>query len=66
MRNLAFCSAFELLTVYLTPFVNKPDSSRDLTIFMISFIYSFEISNAVIEKASDKTSEGFFLLICCF
>ena len=32
----------------LMPFINKPDFSRDLTIFMISFIFSFEIINVVI------------------
>ena len=31
-----------LLYFLLTPFINKPDSSRDLTIFMVSFKSSFE------------------------
>ena len=30
------------------PFINKPDSSRDLTIFMTTFMSSFEIINLVI------------------
>ena len=29
-------------------FINKPDSSRDLTIFMISFISLLEIINVVV------------------
>ena len=29
------------------PFMSKPDSSRDLTVFMISFISSFKIINIV-------------------
>ena len=36
------------LTVSLIPFINKPDSSTDLTIFLISLISSFEIINAVV------------------
>ena len=39
------------------PFINKPDSSRDLTIFMISFIYLLEISNFAL------TYPNFFLWI---
>ena len=36
------------LIVLLTPFINKPDSSRDLTIFIILFIFSLEIIYVVI------------------
>ena len=43
-----FCFFASFLIVSLTPFIYKPDSSRDLTIFMISFIYLFEIINVVI------------------
>ena len=32
---------------FLTPFFNKPGSSKDLTIYMISFISSFKIIDAV-------------------
>ena len=39
---------FHFLIVLLTPFINKPDSSSDLTIFMLSFIYSFETINVVL------------------
>ena len=39
---------FDLFSiVLLTPFFNKPDSSSDLTVFMISFISSSEIINVV-------------------
>ena len=40
----------------LTPFIRKPHSSRDLTIFMILFIPSFEISNAVHVPKSEGVS----------
>ena len=36
------------LIVSLTMCVNKPESSDDLTIFMTSFISSFEIINVVL------------------
>ena len=34
----------------LTPFLNKPDSLRDLTILMISLICSFEIISVAIPR----------------
>ena len=37
-----------LWIVSLTSFIGKPDSSRDLTIFIISFIFSLEIINVVV------------------
>ena len=37
-----------LLRNLLTPFINKIDSSRDLIIFMISFISSLEVIYVVI------------------
>ena len=46
-RNPPLCSFALFLIVSLTPFDNKPDSLRDLTIFMISSISSFEIIVAV-------------------
>ena len=52
LRNLPFCTFASFLIVSLTYFVNKPDSSSDLTIFMISFISSFEIINAVIPDSN--------------
>ena len=48
MRNPSFCSFTSFLIVSLKPFINKPDSSSDLTILMISFISSFEIISVVI------------------
>ena len=36
------------LTLSLIPFINKPDSSSDLTIFMVSFISSFEVISVAI------------------
>ena len=47
VRNLPFCSFASFVIVLLTPFISKPDYSRDLTIFMISFISLFEIINVV-------------------
>ena len=37
--------------VLLAPFMNKPNSSRNLTIFIKSSISLFEISNAVVTKS---------------
>ena len=37
------CCFASFLIVLLTPFINKQDSSRDLTIYIISFISSFQI-----------------------
>ena len=47
-RNPRFYSFVSFLNCLLTPFINKPDSSIDLTVFMISFIFSFETINVVI------------------
>ena len=47
-RNPPFFSFTSCLIVFLTSFINKPVSSRDLIIFMISSISSFEIISAVI------------------
>ena len=48
LRNPPFCSFASLLIVLLMRFINKPGSWRDLIIFMISFISSFEIINFVV------------------
>ena len=45
--NPTFYSFASFLIVSLTPFINKPESSRDLTIFIISSIFSFKIINVV-------------------
>ena len=37
-----------LWIISLTPFITKPDSSRELTIFIILFIFSLEIINVVV------------------
>ena len=46
--NRLFCSFYSFLIVWLTPFIDKPDSSRDLTIFVMSFISSFKNINVVL------------------
>ena len=48
LRNQHFCSFASYLNVLITPFIDKPDSSRVLTILMISFISSFETINVVV------------------
>ena len=55
LRNPPLCSFASFLIVSPTSFVNKRDSSRDLTIFMISFISLFKFINAVVH---DGKSEG--------
>ena len=47
-RNPPFCSFASLIIVLLRPFINKPDSSSDSTIFIISFISSLKIINVVV------------------
>ena len=47
-RSPLFYSFASFLIVSLTPFKNKTDSSRDLTIFIISFISSLEVINMVL------------------
>ena len=47
-ENPLFCSFVSFLIVSLIPFISNPDSSRDLTVLIISSISSFEITNAVI------------------
>ena len=39
-----------LLIVLIRPFINKPDSSKDLIILMIWFISSLEIINVVYQN----------------
>ena len=45
--NPTFCSFDWFLIVSLIPFTDNPDSSSDLTIFMMLFISSFESINVV-------------------
>ena len=51
-RNPPFCSFAPFLFVSLIHFIINPDSSSDLTIFIISSISSFEINNAVVPDPS--------------
>ena len=48
LRNPPFRSFALFLIVSLTPFINNPDCSRDLTIPMISIISSLESINVVV------------------
>ena len=52
LRNHPFCSLASCWIVSLTPFNITPESSRDLTIFIISFISSFEIIKVVVPEPS--------------
>ena len=47
-RNPPFCSLASLLIVSLIHSVSNPDSSGDLTIFILFFMSSFEITNAAV------------------
>ena len=53
-RNPPFCSFTSFLVVLLTSFVSKADSSRDLIIFMILFIFSLEISSVKLREAKSE------------
>ena len=44
LRNPPFCSFTSFAIVSLTTGINKPNSSRDITIYIISSISSFEIN----------------------
>ena len=46
--NPPFCYFASFLIVWLKGFINEPDSSRDLIIFMISFISLLKIINVVL------------------
>ena len=52
--NSVFCSFVSFLFVSLIPFINNPYTSRDLIIFIISFISSFEIINTAVREATFK------------
>ena len=52
LRNPCYCSFAPILYVFVTSFINKPAYSRDLTIFMISFISSFKIISVVIPDSN--------------
>ena len=63
LRNPSFCSFASLLIVSLTSFINKPDYSRDLTIFMISLISSFGINNVVVREAKSQGRETYITYV---
>ena len=46
--NSSYFSFTAFLIVLLTPVISEPDSSTDLTIFIISFTYPFKIINIVL------------------
>ena len=50
LRNRSFCSFASFQTISLTFLINEADSSRDLSIFIILCIFSFEINNGVIPE----------------
>ena len=52
LRNMPCCSFALFLTVSLNLFVNKSNSSRDLTIWDLSFISSFKMINVVLPGPS--------------
>ena len=55
LRNPTFCSFTSFWTVLVSPFNNKPQSSRDFTILIISLISLFDIiSVAVLCEAEDE------------
>ena len=54
VRNPPFCSFTSFLVVLPASFVRKADSSRDLIIFMILFIFSLEISSVKLREAKSE------------
>ena len=64
LRNTTFCSFSSILIVLLTPFINKPDSSKDLAIYMISFISLFEITNDVCCAKSEECIPDSKIFLC--
>ena len=64
-RNPPVCSFAYIWTVSLTLFINKTDSSRDLTNLIISFISSSKIINVVVYEANicGRPNPNFFLQI---
>ena len=53
LRNPSFCSFTLIWIVLLIPCINKPDSSKDLTIFMI-FTSSLDIINIIVHNSKSK------------
>ena len=46
-RNPSFCYFASFLIISFTIFINNPNSLRDSTIFILSFISSLEIINVI-------------------
>ena len=63
LRNHPPCSLASCLIVFLTPFNNTPESSRDLTIFIISFISLFDIIKVVVPTPLVAPEPSIFFLI---
>ena len=53
-RNPPLCFYTSFLIASLTRFINKPDPSSELTIFIISFISSFKVASAVTCEAKSE------------
>ena len=63
LRNPPFGSLASFWIVSLTRFNNKPESSRDLTISIRSFILSFGIVSVVVFGAEQQPDATIFLCI---
>ena len=69
IRNPPFCSFARFLIVLQTPVINKQDSSRYLTIFMISLISPFKIINVAVREGKSEgrvLDPNIFLRIAAF
>ena len=53
LRNPTFCSFTSFWTVSVTPFNNKPESSKDFIILIISLISSFDYISVVCEAEEE-------------
>ena len=64
-RNPPFYSFTLFSTASLPPFINKPDFSRALNIFITSFNSSFENINVVVRGAKPEGRPGFLYSCAC-
>ena len=62
-RNPFYCYLTSFIVVLLTSFINKPDSSRELTIFIIPFISWLEIINLFAKSEGRASDPNNFLWI---
>ena len=53
LKNQSFCSLASFSIALPTPFNNNPDFSREITIFRIPYIFSFETINVVVPEQSN-------------